>query len=99
MNSAPDKGHISNSFALIEELPNGLLVTRSIRRIGVSLGPTAGSQCDKRKEVVTLILLCLFDKFRFQFHGTNSVNFTVNIMVAFYEADAFHLGSNFQCGG
>ncbi|RWX42884.1 hypothetical protein H206_03404 [Candidatus Electrothrix aarhusensis] len=61
---------------------------------------TQHSSCAlERASSSTLIFLCFFDELRLKFHRTYAFNFAIDVMVAFYQTNIFHLGSNFYDRG
>ena len=43
--------------------------------------------------------LCLFDEFRFQFHGAKTIDFAVDIVIALDQADVLDLGAHLDGTG
>ena len=61
-----------------------------------AVGIVAGCGASALSGLPITIQSVLFHKLRFQFHRTKTVDFAIDVMVAFNQADVFHFGANFQ---
>ena len=61
-----------------------------------AVGTVAGCGASALSGLPITIQSVLFHKLRFQFHRTKTVDFAIDVMVAFNQADVFHFGANFQ---